>query len=144
MNRIPAPANRIFVVTALLCTTHTLASMGAAFCFGYLTEAAKPYRLFTIGYLILAAVSHITLLLYFWQQARYTQQLRINLQEALSRFVGGFLPMCANCKRVRSNPDADPKLQENWVPVDTYLLEKLNASVSHGVCPECLKTILGR
>lgn len=143
MNCTPEPVNRVFMITALLCTAHTLASMGAAFCFGYLPDAAAPYRLFTVGYLILAATSHVMLLIYFWQQAKYTRQLRENLQEALSRFVGGFLPMCANCKRVRSDPDADPKVQENWTQVDTYLLNKLNANVSHGVCPECLKAILG-
>ncbi|MBU0495092.1 MAG: hypothetical protein KKA73_05025 [Chloroflexi bacterium] len=45
------------------------------------------------------------------------------------RYLEGFVPMCAFCKRVR--------LGDEWVPVEQYICQHSTAQVSHGFCPEC-------
>ncbi|MEW6720102.1 MAG: DUF3365 domain-containing protein [Thermodesulfobacteriota bacterium] len=49
----------------------------------------------------------------------------------------GILPMCSHCKKIRKEgaKERDP---EAWVPVDSYIMDRSAASVSHGICPECL------
>lgn len=40
------------------------------------------------------------------------------------------LPVCAWCKKVRDE-------HNNWKPLDHYLFERAEVSVTHGMCPEC-------
>lgn len=48
--------------------------------------------------------------------------------------LSGLLPMCASCKKVRND-------QGYWREVDNYLREHAEIRVSHGVCPDCAKTL---
>ncbi|MEI6669456.1 MAG: response regulator [Acidobacteriota bacterium] len=54
------------------------------------------------------------------------------LQHALDQVktLSGLLPMCAWCRKVRD---------ENgyWKPIEVYLRERTDASISHGICPPC-------
>jgi hypothetical protein len=56
------------------------------------------------------------------------------LQHALDevRALRGLLPMCAWCKKVRDD-------QGYWDDVASYISKHTDASVSHGICPECSK-----
>ncbi len=56
------------------------------------------------------------------------------LQHALDevRTLQGLLPMCAWCKKVRDD-------QGYWDDVASYIAKNTEASVSHGICPECCK-----
>lgn len=58
------------------------------------------------------------------------------LQDALAKVktLSGLLPICASCKRVRSD-------QGYWQQVETYVQEHSNAMFSHGVCPECARRL---
>ncbi len=58
------------------------------------------------------------------------------LQQALAtvRTLEGLLPMCAWCKRVRTD-------EGYWKAVDTYFREHLDVDVTHGICPECFKKV---
>jgi len=57
-----------------------------------------------------------------------------DLQHALDevRTLQGLLPMCAWCKKVRDD-------QGYWDDVASYIAKHTDASVSHGICPECSK-----
>jgi PAS domain-containing protein len=44
------------------------------------------------------------------------------------------LPICVNCKKVRDDKDY-------WQNVENYLSKHLDISCSHGICPECIKTL---
>jgi DNA-binding response OmpR family regulator len=59
------------------------------------------------------------------------------LQEALAdvKRLGGLLPICAYCKRIRDDGDY-------WKQIEQYLSEYSEARFSHGICPECLDTHL--
>jgi len=46
----------------------------------------------------------------------------------------GIVPICANCKSIR---DA----QDNWHPIEHYLIKHPEADFSHGICPRCAKKL---
>jgi hypothetical protein len=50
-----------------------------------------------------------------------------------------FLPLCSYCKKIRTRDDAYD--QESWVPLELYLYNKDGTSVSHGMCPACVKEL---
>jgi two-component system, NtrC family, sensor kinase len=58
------------------------------------------------------------------------------------RTLEGILPMCANCKKIRKEgaKATDPGA---WVPVDSYITGHSEAQFSHGICPECARTLYG-
>ncbi|MCF7847705.1 MAG: hypothetical protein K9M45_02555 [Kiritimatiellales bacterium] len=60
------------------------------------------------------------------------------LQLALGRVkeLGGLLPICASCKKIRDDTGY-------WKAVDSYLTDRTKAEFSHGICPECAKTLYG-
>ena len=58
------------------------------------------------------------------------------------RTLEGILPMCANCKKIRKE-GAKPTDPGSWVDVDSYITGRTEATFSHGICPECAKTLYG-
>ncbi|MBC8403419.1 MAG: GAF domain-containing protein [Candidatus Marinimicrobia bacterium] len=46
----------------------------------------------------------------------------------------GFVSICANCKSIKDD-------QNNWHPVEHYLIQHPEAKFSHGICPECKKEL---
>ena len=49
------------------------------------------------------------------------------------RTLQGILPICANCKRIRSD-------EGRWEAVESYVREHTNAEFTHGLCPDCVAT----
>jgi hypothetical protein len=45
-----------------------------------------------------------------------------------------FWLMCASCKKIKHADD-------EWVGVETYLIDRFNLSISHGICPACMREI---
>ena len=60
------------------------------------------------------------------------QRINIELETALAhvRELTELLRICAWCHKIRDS-------NEVWQPVDKYLAENINATFTHGVCPEC-------
>lgn len=59
------------------------------------------------------------------------------LEAALSQVkqLQGLLPVCSYCKKVRS--------EENyWQRVENYLAEHADVVFSHGICPDCYRTVV--
>jgi CRP/FNR family cyclic AMP-dependent transcriptional regulator len=46
--------------------------------------------------------------------------------------LGSFLPICANCKKIREDDDS-------WTPIEVYIRDHSETEFSHGICPECAK-----
>ncbi len=59
-----------------------------------------------------------------------------NLEKALKQIktLRGLLPMCANCKKIRDDSGY-------WKQIESYLHEHSDAKFSHGICPDCAKTL---
>lgn len=68
---------------------------------------------------------------------REVQELQKQVEQlrAIAQAVeqGDLIPMCMFCRQVRIG-------DEKWVRIEAYLMAKLGASVSHGLCPSCFQT----
>ena len=64
------------------------------------------------------------------------------LENALSHIkkLEGILPICSNCKKIRLE-GTDPKKQDNWMQIESYISEKTEAQFSHSICPERMKKL---
>ncbi len=62
--------------------------------------------------------------------------LQKKLEEALTHMLSGFIPICANCKRIR---DAEGQ----WTQVEAYISDHSKAQFSHSICPECGMALYG-
>jgi PAS domain S-box-containing protein len=58
------------------------------------------------------------------------------LAEAQVKVLEGILPICSNCKRIRSD-------QGDWEAVESYVRDRSNAEFSHGLCPDCARKTWG-
>lgn len=58
------------------------------------------------------------------------------LQETLAevKILKGIIPICASCKKIRDD-------KGYWNQVESYIGEHSEAEFSHGICPECVKTL---
>lgn len=58
------------------------------------------------------------------------------LGEALEQVktLRGILPICANCKKVRNDTGY-------WQQVEIYVADHTEAEFSHGICPDCMRTL---
>ncbi len=62
------------------------------------------------------------------------KQLRQALLEIKS--LRGIIPICASCKKIRND-------KGYWEQVEAYISKHSEAEFSHGICPQCLKTLYG-
>jgi hypothetical protein len=62
----------------------------------------------------------------------------IDLQAAIEqvRTLSGFLPICANCKKIRDD-------QGYWGQVEEYISKHTDVQFSHGICPDCAAKLYG-
>jgi hypothetical protein len=58
------------------------------------------------------------------------------LQQSISqvRQLSEMLPICANCKKVRDD-------EGYWSSIEKYIGEHSGTQFSHGICPECIRTL---
>lgn len=61
-------------------------------------------------------------------QAALVRDLQAALLEV--KTLRGILPICANCKRIRSD-------QGSWEQIESYMRARTDAEFSHGICPDC-------
>ncbi len=48
--------------------------------------------------------------------------------------LGGILPICANCKKIRDD-------QQFWQQIESYFNTELNIFFSHSICPSCAREL---
>lgn len=68
------------------------------------------------------------------RQGALVRELRTALAEV--KVLRGILPICANCKRVRTE-------EGGWDQIESYVRTHTNAEFSHGLCPDCAKATWG-
>jgi len=51
-------------------------------------------------------------------------------------YLESFLHVCAWCRKIEYN--------DRWLSLEAHFTEKTGGGISHGICPECAKRILGR
>jgi CheY-like chemotaxis protein len=74
----------------------------------------------------------VEIALYKHRVEQEREQMIVRLREALEQVktLQGMLPICAWCKKVRSD-------EGYWMTVEQYLRGQPNFEFSHGVCPTC-------
>jgi response regulator RpfG family c-di-GMP phosphodiesterase len=70
------------------------------------------------------------------EQNTRLQQINEELSNALKevKMLRDILPICTSCRKIR---DENGK----WETLETYVRTYTDTSFSHGVCPECAKTL---
>lgn len=73
-----------------------------------------------------------------WALLQREQELKHRVEEALARIkiLGGLIPICANCKKIRDD-------KGYWSHLETYIKQHSEATFSHGICPDCRITLYG-
>jgi CheY-like chemotaxis protein len=65
------------------------------------------------------------------QQLAFSERiLKGQLEDALARILGGFLPICAECKEIRDE-------NGNWSRIDVYIQNHTDTKFTYGICPKC-------
>jgi len=64
------------------------------------------------------------------------ERLLGELQKALGevKTLSGLLPICSSCKKIRDTTGS-------WSDVEQYIQTRSDAYFSHGICPDCIKTL---
>lgn len=58
------------------------------------------------------------------------ESMRMKLEEALSKALSEYLPICMHCKSIKDDKDS-------WTRLESYLTARTKTRLSHGLCPEC-------
>ncbi len=64
------------------------------------------------------------------------EKLILQLQEAMAKIkvLGGLLPICATCKKIRDD-------KGYWKQIEDYIRDHSEAQFTHGICTECARKI---
>lgn len=64
------------------------------------------------------------------------ESLILDLQKTLKevKTLSGLIPICASCKKIRDD-------KGYWNQIESYISKHSDADFSHGICPECAKTL---
>jgi DNA-binding response OmpR family regulator len=64
------------------------------------------------------------------------QKLLIKLKEAHTQIneLAKLIPICCNCKKIRQDSGY-------WQAIESYITEQSGAMVSHGICPDCMRSL---
>jgi len=70
------------------------------------------------------------------QSEREKEQLIEELQTAFNEIktLKGIVPICSSCKKIRDD-------QGFWSQIESYVRDHSEAEFSHGLCPDCAKTL---
>lgn len=77
-----------------------------------------------VGFQVLAAFGMIVMIV---------NKICIRLEEKEKKIIQleKILPICAYCKKIRDKDN-------NWHSLESYIEDKTNSQLSHGICPDCL------
>ena len=94
----------------------------------------KPPKVRELGQAIVIARARFGDLLSLRRANDLLQRRTRELAEALAKIktLRGLIPICASCKKIRSD-------KGYWQQLEEYITEHSEADFTHGFCPECLK-----
>ena len=105
---------------------------GASFAFELQPHFYQTYWFFGLVAIALGATA------FGWYQIRIMQllkrkkELEARIQEAMAniKVLGGLIPICSNCKKIRND-------KGYWDLLEGYIQRHSEAKFSHGICPDC-------
>ncbi len=120
---------RVGVVASLLTSVVSLGTVIAA-SGGVSAVAGTEYfnHFVRFSMLVLVAIIYGRQVVARARLAEQTVLLQASL--ATIKRLGGILPICSFCKRIR-NPEG------HWMQIEVFVRDNSDADFSHGFCPEC-------
>jgi len=84
--------------------------------------------------LLISLVGHICTItgLIVLNAQRVERDLQVAMEEC--KVLRGILPICASCKKIRDDQGA-------WNQVESYIRQHTEAEFTHGICPDCARTL---
>jgi len=91
-------------------------------------------QLGTLALTVRRALSHTEALRQSKVKAEERERIAVKLLALLAEYEskGGYLPICANCKKIRDKRD-------EWHSPEVFLRDRLGLMFTHGVCPDCVR-----
>ncbi len=128
-DRCPTPV----VILTAYDTPEMLKEASAAGAGAFL---AKPPKVRELTQAIAIARARFGDLLSLRRANDVLQKRTKELEEALAKIktLRGLIPICASCKKIRSD-------KGYWQQLEEYISEHSEADFTHGLCPECLKRV---
>jgi len=62
-----------------------------------------------------------------------SQRIRL-MEQTLINTLGSFLPVCANCRKIKEEDGS-------WSSIEEYISDHSDTAFSHGICPKCASTL---
>ena len=105
---------------------------GANFRFELKPHFYQTYWFLTLLFLIAGGVIFGVYRVRVWQLLKREKILNERIQEALANIktLGGLIPICSNCKKIRDD-------KGYWEILEKYIQIHSDAQFSHGICPDC-------
>ena len=71
-----------------------------------------------------------------WQLLQREKILKEKIEDSLAKIkvLGGLIPICASCKKIRDD-------KGYWNLLEAYLLQHSEATFSHSLCPDCAQKL---
>jgi hypothetical protein len=102
-----------------------------AYSFVYVSEYAYLVVIMTMAHALLGRFVDLHRSV---EMANATLESRVKEALADVKVLRGFIPICASCKKIRDD-------QGFWTRLEVYLTEHSEASLSHGICPDCARQL---
>ncbi|MDR3458104.1 MAG: response regulator [Verrucomicrobiae bacterium] len=102
------------------------------------TDFVPKRRLDGLAPAVRRAISHAEISRQNKLKLEERQQMIDKLLALLAEYEsrGGYLPICANCKKIRDS-------QEKWHPPEEFLNDRIGLKFTHGICPDCTHQFYG-
>jgi hypothetical protein len=109
---------------------------GASFSFALKPHFYESYWFYGLVFIILGGSGFGAYRLRVWQLLRNEKMLQARIDEALAniKILGGLIPICSNCKKVRNDSGY-------WDLLEGYIQTHSEAKFSHGICPDCAQLL---
>ncbi|HTR81241.1 MAG TPA: two-component regulator propeller domain-containing protein [Bacteroidota bacterium] len=109
---------------------------GASFSFVLKPHYYQTYWFYSLMLIVLIASAFGLYRLRVWQLLEKEKELNARVQEGLAsiKVLGGLIPICSNCKKIRNDSGY-------WDLLEGYIQSHSEAKFTHGICPDCAKLL---
>ncbi|HTY12399.1 MAG TPA: two-component regulator propeller domain-containing protein [Bacteroidota bacterium] len=109
---------------------------GASFAFELQPHFYETYWFYGLVVIALGAAGFGVYQIRLVQLVQRKKELETKIQEAMAniKVLGGLIPICSNCKKIRND-------KGYWDLLEGYIQQHSEAKFSHGICPDCAKLL---
>jgi hypothetical protein len=110
--------------------------VGTNFQFGLQQHFYETFWFYSFVLIALVGIIYGLFRLRVLQLTRREKELQKRIQEALANIktLGGLIPICSNCKKIRDD-------KGYWDQLEGYIQSHSEVTFSHGICPDCAQKL---